>query len=141
MAMTIEEKLKEYILTRYKSIRQFAMDTEVPYSTIDGILKRGINNSSVSNALRIFKVLDISGDEVIFNGRIVPNSKAVQRRNNITELDDIIKFTKINIEKYRDLTIDGKPLTKEDMLMLLDGVELSAGIIKKKKERDIQKHA
>ena len=45
--MTIEEKLREYILTYYKSIREFTQKAEIPYSTMDGILKRGIANGNM----------------------------------------------------------------------------------------------
>lgn len=45
----LEQKLKDYILSRYKSIREFALNIEMPYSTIDTILKRGINKASVGN--------------------------------------------------------------------------------------------
>ena len=37
--MTIEEKLKEYILVKYKSIREFTLSAGIPYSTVDAILK------------------------------------------------------------------------------------------------------
>ena len=71
--MTIEEKLKEYILSKYKSLRHYVNTSgiDVPYTTIDGIFKRGIYNSSISNILKLCQNLNISADELA-NGNIVP---------------------------------------------------------------------
>ena len=69
--MTAEERLKEFILTKYKSVREFTMETGIPYSTMATILKRGIPNSGVTNIIRICKALDISADELA-KGNIVP---------------------------------------------------------------------
>ena len=71
--MTIEEQLKEYILDRYKSLRNFVNTSgiDVPYTTIDGIFKRGIYNASINNVLKLCKVLNISADELA-DGHIVP---------------------------------------------------------------------
>lgn len=59
---TIEEQLKEMILSKYKSVREFSLLIDMPYSTLDSIFKRGIGNASVSNIIRICKALNISAD-------------------------------------------------------------------------------
>lgn len=64
-----EDKLKEYILSKYKSIREFALAIEMPYSTIDSIFKRGIRKASVDNIIRICDFLGLSTDALI-DGRI-----------------------------------------------------------------------
>ena len=64
-----EDLLKEKILSEYKSIREFTQKIEMPYSTLDTILKRGIRNASVDNVIRICDFLEISTDALI-NGRI-----------------------------------------------------------------------
>ena len=71
-----EEKLKAYILTQYKSLRDFAQNSGVgiPYTTIDGILKRGVRNSSISNVIKLCSTLNISADELA-KGMIVPLSE------------------------------------------------------------------
>lgn len=71
--MTTEEQLKEFIIGKYKSLRNFVNTSgiDVPYTTIDGIFKRGIKNSNVSTIIRLCKVLNISVDELA-NGNIVP---------------------------------------------------------------------
>lgn len=68
--MTIEEQLKNYILTQYKSVREFCMQNNIPYSTVDSIFKRGILGSSVSVVNKICDRLNIDVDELI-NGNII----------------------------------------------------------------------
>lgn len=67
----LEEKIKNLIIEKYGSIRQFAIKIDVPYTTIDSILKRGIDNSNVSNVLKMCKALDISIDKSIENNDLV----------------------------------------------------------------------
>ena len=40
--MTKAEILKKEILTQYRSLRQFAIEMEIPYSTLVTALERGI---------------------------------------------------------------------------------------------------
>lgn len=63
--MTIEEKLKQHILSRYKSVREFTIMHDIPYTTVDSIFKRGIGNSSVNNVIKICKALHISADALV----------------------------------------------------------------------------
>lgn len=73
--MTIEEKLKKYILKKYNSIREFTIAIDLPYSTMATILKRGIANSNVNNIIKICQALEISADELAA-GNIVPTQPA-----------------------------------------------------------------
>lgn len=65
----IEEELKNLILSKYKSIREFTNAIDMPYSTADSILKRGIKKSSVDSVIKICEKLGISTDALI-NGEI-----------------------------------------------------------------------
>lgn len=136
--MTTEEKLKEYILSRYKSIREFVSYTDLSYSTVDSILKRGVENSSVSNIIKICKVLGISADELA-TGKIIPSGQSIQTRSHMTDIDAIIEFTKRNITEYKDLTIEGSPLTENEIEMLLDALDIGIGIIKRNRKRNEDK--
>lgn len=64
-----EQKLQEYILTQYKSIREFCMKIDRPYSTITNMLKRGLLNSSVDLVLYVTDRLNLDIDELL-SGRI-----------------------------------------------------------------------
>lgn len=69
----LEEQIKQLIIDKYGSIRQFALKIDVPYTTIDSILKRGIDNSNVSNVIKMCKALDISVDKSIENKELISN--------------------------------------------------------------------
>ncbi|MDT9336923.1 hypothetical protein P3F01_11120 [Clostridium perfringens] len=70
---TIENKLKELILTKYKSLREFTLKIGMPYSTFDTILKRGVDKANIINILKICNELDISADKLA-NGIIEYNN-------------------------------------------------------------------
>lgn len=130
--MTIEEKLKDLLLSGYGSLRNFTVQIGLPYSTVDGILKRGIANATISNVLTICAALGISADE-LGQGKIVP---VVQpQRKLLTDLESIIAITKMNIQDCGTLTIDGKPLTKHDIAVLFDAVDVGVEIVKRHRER------
>lgn len=65
--MKIEDELKELILSKYKSIRAFTKDIDIPYSTLDTMLKRGISGASISSVLKICKNLGIDADSLMDN--------------------------------------------------------------------------
>ena len=79
--MTIEEKLKDYILERYSSVREFTTVADIPYTTVYSIFKRGVGNSSVTNVIKICKELGISAD-ALADGEIVPIQKRPTNRTN-----------------------------------------------------------
>ena len=133
--MTIEEKLKDYILMRYKSLREFVMQTNVlPYTTVDGILKRGIANSSIGNVLKLCKALNISADELA-NNRIVPADQKMYDRVIIKELPEIIDYMRRNIQEFQQIKIDGQEVSTEEIEMLFDSIEVTTEIIRRKRKR------
>lgn len=69
----LEEKLKELIINKYGSIRQFALKISIPYTTVDSILKRGLDNSNVGNVIKICRYLDISIDSLLDSKELVSN--------------------------------------------------------------------
>lgn len=54
-----EDKLKQLILSRYSSVKSFAEENGMPYSTVRSILERGIMNANVENAIKICSALGI----------------------------------------------------------------------------------
>lgn len=84
--MSIEEQLRELILSKYASIRAFSIAIDMPYSTLDSIFKRGVENASVSNIIRICNALTISADALAegtiaskFNTKDEPEQDADER--------------------------------------------------------------
>lgn len=136
--MTTEERLRELILSRYRSILEFTQSIEMPYATMTSIFKRGIHNSSVTNIIKICQALGISADELA-NERIVPIDMTVQRRTHMTEINDIVTFTRKNMSECDDMTLDGQKMTKIEAEMLLDALEIGIGIIRRNRSRIKQK--
>lgn len=123
--MTIEQKLKDLILERYNSIREFTQTIDMSYSTLDSILKRGVGNSSVTNVIKICKALGISADELA-DGKIVSVSNRIAETiNELIEIDDILSDTKARLLHYDDLTLHGKPVDDDTVKAIVQGIEVS----------------
>lgn len=60
----LETKIKDMIIKKYGSLRYFCNKIDVPYSTIDSILKRGIGNANVLNVIKICDALGLSVDSL-----------------------------------------------------------------------------
>ena len=129
--MSIEEKLKGLILTRYRSLREFTNTIDMPYQTMDSILKRGVDKASISNIIKICKALDISADELA-NGNIVPNGLR-HTTLEMTEIIDVLEFVKSNFHDRSDLTIDGRPADEDDLSLLSDGLTITMELLKRRK--------
>lgn len=127
--MTIEEKLKEYILTKYKSIREFVLDVGIPYSTFDTILKRGIMNASIGNIVKICVALEISAD-ALANGKIVPYEKKTE----IVDLRQMLFNFRINSSIVFEL--DGEPLSDLEAFYFVESFETTLEMLKRERERE-----
>ena len=57
--MNRELKLRNLILDRYTSLRQFANDADIPYSTLMTLLSRGVGGASFDIVIRICKILGV----------------------------------------------------------------------------------
>lgn len=62
--MTREQRLRNLILDRYGSLRQFAIEANVPYSTLMTLLSRGIAGASFDTVIQICKKLGIDPCEI-----------------------------------------------------------------------------
>ena len=63
-AVNRELRLRNAILDRYVSLRQFAEAADVPYSTVMTILSRGIGGASFDTVLKICRALEIDPGEI-----------------------------------------------------------------------------
>lgn len=136
--LTIEEKLKQSIIFQYGSLRAFTMQKNLNYANIDSILRRGIKNATWTNVKALCTALEISADELA-NEKIIPIGESIERNKRISDIDKIIQIMKTNIKEYSDLNIDGKPVTANEIEMLLDGIDITVGIIKRNRKRNEDK--
>ena len=129
--MTTEEKLKDLILKRYHSVREFTIQHDIPYTTVYSIFKRGIDNSSVANVIKICKALNISAD-ALADGEIVAAQKIQSKPiNDRFEIKEIIDDTK-DLLSHRKVTIDGEPLSKKGIESIIDAMEIGVQMAKRK---------
>jgi len=54
------EILKGVILSRYKSIRQFSVAMNIPYSTLITVLERGVDGMAYNTVIRICEALSLN---------------------------------------------------------------------------------
>ena len=72
--MTTEEKLKNLILSRYRSLAEFAERCGIKYQTMVSIFSRGVSNANVTNIIKICQTLGISTDDLA-DGKIIFTSE------------------------------------------------------------------
>ena len=119
--MKTEDKLRRFIAYKYSSLRQFVQDTDLPYSTVVSILKRGVDNASLVNIFKLCDALGISADELA-EGRITPRIK-----ENLSVIDFELLIP--------NLHLDGIPLSEDEQDSLTDAIEISIGLIEKRREK------
>lgn len=134
--MTIEEELKNLILTRYNSLREFTIDIDMAYSTMDSIIRRGIQNATLTNVFKICKALNISAD-ALERGEIVPvstktNSNNAKKDNRNKEITKIINETKRQLLNPDCLLLDGKPVDADSVQSLVDAIDIGVEMIRRK---------
>ena len=61
----LESKIKELIISRYGSLKKFSEKINMPWTTLDSILKRGIANSNITNVLKITRELGLDVEKLV----------------------------------------------------------------------------
>ena len=68
----LESQLRSLIISQYGSLKRFTETIDMPWTTLDSILKRGIANSNITNVLKITRELDIDAEKLV-DGEILPS--------------------------------------------------------------------
>ena len=129
--MTIEDKLKSLIIERYSSIREFTLKISMSYSTFDSILKRGIQNATVSNIIKICDALHISAD-ALANGEIESVYKTDPVKEEPQDVADILAAAKQQLLSNKALMFNGKPADEESIQSILAAMEVGIELAKRK---------
>lgn len=103
----VEHELKELILSRYGNLKRFSDEIGIAWSTLDGVLKRGVNKANITSLIKICEGLNIDC-ESLYYGRILPKQELLKTAPLSLNEENIIK-------KYRALDEHGKKVT--DMLL------------------------
>ena len=97
--MNSNDLLKEEILQNYKSVRAFSLAINMPYTTIDNILKRGLEKAGVNTMITICQFLKIDLEELYY-GNVVEKNETVEIKISSAE--------KALLEKYRTIDENAK---------------------------------
>lgn len=130
--MTIEEKLKNLILSRYHSIRDFTTYVGLPYTTLDSMFRRGVGNSSITNVLKVCKALGISMD-ALADGEIQPITRRVVVVKDAIDVEDVLEDTKDMFLHGGSVNLDGKPINKDSLESIIDAIDIGVEMAKKKR--------
>lgn len=128
--MTLEDKLKELILSDHATIKDFADKCGIKYQTVMSILTRGVLNASVTNIIKICQTLGISTDELA-NGRIVAAGPSFTMKER-TALEEVVTLTKQRMNEGR-LTFEGVPLSEDEKDFLSNTMDVCINMMKSKR--------
>lgn len=80
---TTENGIKEIIINRYGSLKKFCEIIDMPWTTLDSILKRGFSNSNITNVMKISHELKVD-TESLASGKIVDfaEKEVAERKGN-----------------------------------------------------------
>lgn len=69
----LESNLKALIIQKYGSLKKFTEVIDMPWTTLDSILKRGVANSNITNVLKITRELGLDVEKLV-DGEICKSS-------------------------------------------------------------------
>ena len=68
----LETELKQLIIKEFGSLKKFSEKINMPWTTLDSILKRGVANSNITNVLKITRELGLDAEKLV-DGKIIEN--------------------------------------------------------------------
>lgn len=93
----LETRLKEMIIEKYGSVKKFSDGINMPWTTLDSILKRGVSNSNITNVLKITKALGIDTEKLV-DGEIVFN---IEQPRTLASLFEGKEFTEEELDEIQ----------------------------------------
>lgn len=115
----IEERLKNYINSKYESVSDFCIRTGIANSTLQTVFKRGVKNTSSKTIFKICNALDLDVN-ALYDGEIKANRPD---RKVKTETVDIIEY----VGKLENMTLlyKGDEIQPEQKKMMLYGFKVA----------------
>lgn len=101
--LSIESELKDYIMSKFRTLKDFSEASGVPLSTLSTILGKSIKKANMSTIIAICDTLNISADE-LFNGRIVQRKNVEQVSLTNEQFDLLNNFNKLS--KFNQETVE-----------------------------------
>ena len=94
----LEANIKSLIIERYGSLKKFSETIDMPWTTLDSILKRGMANSNITNVLKITRELGLDAEKIV-DGEIVFSGK--QESTTIAAHFDGSEYTEDELDEIR----------------------------------------
>lgn len=104
--MDINELILKLIKEKYKSIRQFSIAADIPYTTVKSGLKSGIRGMAVETVIKMCHALDIQIENLL-------NTESAPDPNDFRHLTGDESYI---LQKYKKLST----LSKREMVNYLD---------------------
>jgi len=104
----MELQLKELIINRYGSLKKFCEKINMPWTTLDSILKRGIANSNILNVIKIASELNVD-TESLASGEIVSVKDKVLTIAAHKDGENFTPEELQKIEEYKKLLLAARP--------------------------------
>lgn len=104
----IEEKVKQEIIKKYGSVKRCADKINMPYTTLDSMLKRGLRKANAVNVLTLCNALELDIEDLILR-------EEVAKELNIDSMDQL---DTIIMDNVRMLPIETKQKVAEIIEML-----------------------
>lgn len=105
---SVEKQIKNIIITKYGSLKKFCETIDMPWTTLDSILKRGFANSNITNVLKITRELNVNAEALAFGKieRDEPEVHTIAAHHDDEEwteeeLDEIEEFKKYVLSKRK----------------------------------------
>ncbi len=86
----VEKDLAKYIITRYGTVKDFAIRANLPYTTVYSMLSRGLGKAHYKNVSQLCTALGINKDALMDDGKIIPATVDGGRTINIETYGDDI---------------------------------------------------
>lgn len=98
----VEADLKQLIIDRFGSLSKFSEVIDMPWTTLDGVIKRGVNKANITSLIKICEGLNIDC-ESLYYGRLLPKQDMLKE-------DPLSEKEQMHIKKYRLLSEHGKKM-------------------------------
>lgn len=95
-----EIRIREMIIERYGSLKKFCDTIDMPWTTLDSILKRGIAHSNITNVMKITKELGVD-TESLASGEIIPAYKKPLQVQTLAAHFDGDEYTEDELNEIR----------------------------------------
>lgn len=98
----VEADLKQLIIDRFGSLSKFSEVIDMPWTTLDGVIKRGVNKANITSLIKICEGLNIDC-ESLYYGKLLPKQDMLKE-------DPLSEKEQMHIKKYRTLSEHGKKM-------------------------------